>query len=88
MIECLRSAKGATVLDPFIGSGTTLIACEEIGRTCYGVELDPRYVDVAVRRWQNLTGLQAKHAATGRTFDVAAKPKRKRKASKKKMAAK
>lgn len=47
------------VLDPFIGSGSTLIACEKLGRRCYGIEIDPRYVDVAVRRWEAFTGRKA-----------------------------
>jgi DNA modification methylase len=50
------SPVGGSVYDPFLGSGTTLIACENLGRVCYGMELDPRYVDVAVKRWENHTG--------------------------------
>ena len=42
--------------DPFLGSGTTLIAAEQLGRTCYGIEIEPRYVDVTIRRWIALTG--------------------------------
>ena len=57
------------VLDPFLGSGTTLIAAEKTGRCGRGIELDPRYVDVAVRRWQAFTGKQATLAPTGRTFE-------------------
>jgi DNA modification methylase len=60
------------VYDCFLGSGTTLIAAEQTGRLCYGVELDPKYVDVIVRRWQQYTGKQAVHEADGRTFDVIA----------------
>lgn len=54
----VRNSTGlnAVVLDPFLGSGTTLVACEDLGRRCYGVELDPRYADVAVRRWEAYTG--------------------------------
>jgi DNA modification methylase len=52
--------KSKTVLDPFLGSGTTLIAAEQLGRTCYGMELSPQYCDVIVERWQNLTGEKAK----------------------------
>ena len=47
------------VLDVFGGSGSTLIACEQLGRTCYMNELDPQYVDVIIRRWENLTGEKA-----------------------------
>jgi DNA modification methylase len=56
------------VLDPFGGSGTTLIAAERAGRRARLIELDPKYVDVVVQRWQNLTGGSATHAATGQTF--------------------
>ena len=58
-----------TVLDPFGGSGTTLIACEKAGRQARLIELEPKYVDVIVRRWQAWTGGQARHEASGRTFD-------------------
>lgn len=61
------------VLDPFLGSGTTLIAAERIGRVCYGIELDPLHVDTAVRRWQSLTGKSAICAATRQAFDQQAK---------------
>jgi len=54
-----NTKKGDIVLDSFGGSGTTLIACEQNGRTCYMMELDPRYVDVVVARWETLTGQQA-----------------------------
>ena len=50
---------GDIVLDPFLGSGTTLIACERSGRICYGMELDPHYVDVAIKRWESFTGERA-----------------------------
>jgi DNA modification methylase len=56
------------VLDAFLGSGTT-IAAERVGRRCYGLELDPVYVDTAIRRWQALTGGNARHAASDRSFD-------------------
>jgi DNA modification methylase len=63
------SARADIVLDCFLGSGTTLIASERTGRTCYGMELDPLYVDTIVRRWQRFTGLSATHAESGRKFD-------------------
>lgn len=67
LLDC--SARGDIVLDPFLGSGTTLIAAERTGRICYGMELDSQYVDIAVQRWQAFTGLGAKHETSGRTFN-------------------
>jgi DNA modification methylase len=66
------SRRGEYVLDPFLGSGSTLMAAEEVGRVCIGVEIDPGYVDVAVRRWQKATGKDAVLAATGETFAAVA----------------
>ena len=63
------SARGDTVLDAFLGSGATVIAAERTGRRCCALELDPGYVDTAIRRWQTLTGDKARHAGTGRYFD-------------------
>ena len=63
------SRKGDVVLDPFGGSGSTLIACERRGRVARLVELDPKYMDVMVRRWRELTGGQAVLEATGQTFE-------------------
>ena len=63
------TAQGDIVLDGFLGSGTTILAAEQVGRICYGVEYEPRYVDVALRRWMEATGEQAIHAGTGLTFD-------------------
>lgn len=60
------------ILDVFGGSGTTLIACEKTGRHCRMMELDPKYVDVIVRRWQEVSGGTAVHAETGREFGQAA----------------
>ncbi|MFZ5673140.1 MAG: DNA modification methylase [Pseudomonadota bacterium] len=60
--------RGDVVLDPFLGSGSTLIAAEETGRICRGVEIDALYVDVTIRRWEKLTGRDAVHAVTGATF--------------------
>lgn len=65
------SRRGEIVLDPFLGSGSTLLAAEETGRVCIGVEIDPAYVEVAIRRWQKKTGRDAVHAATGETFGAA-----------------
>ncbi len=61
--------RGDIVLDPFLGSGTTLIAAEKTRRVCYGLELDPKYVDVSIRRWQGFTGHDAIHKETGLTFE-------------------
>lgn len=63
-----HGAPGCTVYDPFGGSGTTLIACEQTDRQCRMIELNPAYVDVAVRRWQDLTGESAVLEATGEPF--------------------
>lgn len=70
LLDC--SARGEIALDSFLGSGTTLIAAERVGRICYGIEIDPLYVDVAIRRWQRHTGDHAIHAATGKHFDEVA----------------
>jgi DNA modification methylase len=73
-VECMRrpllnnSERGEAVYDPFLGSGTTLIAAETTGRVCLAVELSPLYVDVAVRRWQAFTGAKATVLADGRAF--------------------
>ena len=64
-----NSSPGQAVYEPFCGSGTTIIAAEMTGRTCLAIELSPNYVDVAVRRWQAFTGLDAVDEATGRTFE-------------------
>ena len=66
------SRRGDIVLDMFLGSGSTLIAAEETGRVCIGIEFDPVYVDATVRRWQRLTSKHAVHAVTGKTFDAIA----------------
>ena len=54
--------------DPFLGSGTTLAAAELTERVCYGIELDPKYVDVVVQRWQHLTGKEAMLEGCSKTF--------------------
>jgi DNA modification methylase len=61
--------RGAVVYDPFLGSGTTLIAAELTGRVCYGMEIDPKYVDVICERWQTFTGGRAALEGDGRTFE-------------------
>jgi DNA modification methylase len=62
------SGKTGVVLDPFCGSGSTLIACQNTGRRGYGLEIDPNYVDVAVKRWQAYTGQSARLASNGKSF--------------------
>ena len=66
ILDC--SKRRDIILDPFMGSGTAILACERTGRHCFGMELDPVYVDTAILRWQNLTGENAIHAVTGLTF--------------------
>jgi DNA modification methylase len=66
LMDC--SARGDLVLDPFLGSGTTVIAAERSGRICNGMELDPGYVDTVIRRWQAFTNHAAIHQVTGQTF--------------------
>jgi 16S rRNA G966 N2-methylase RsmD len=67
IMDC--SARGDIVLDCFLGSGSTLIAAERTGRRCFGIEIDPLYVDVAIRRWQVLTRKQAVNSSSGRSFE-------------------
>ena len=64
-----HTRKGDAVYDPFVGSGTTIIAAETIGRICYAIDIDPIYVDVAVQRWQAFSGKDATLEDGGRTFD-------------------
>jgi DNA modification methylase len=66
LLDC--TARGALVLDPFMGSGTTILAAEKIGRQAFGVEYEPRYVDVAIRRWEALTKRETVLEGDGRTF--------------------
>jgi DNA modification methylase len=74
-VECMRrpivnnSRPGQLVYDPFLGSGTSLIAAEMTGRICCGLEISPAYVDVILRRWQAFTGRTAIHQASGQSFD-------------------
>ncbi|WP_319546646.1 DNA modification methylase [Ruegeria conchae] len=64
------TAPGDLVVDPFLGSGTTLLAAERTRRRCVGIEIEPRYVDLAIHRWQQMTGGTAVHAETGVPFDA------------------
>ncbi len=81
-VDCMRrpmlnnSSPGQAVYEPFSGSGTTIIAAETCGRTCFAVELDPAYVDVAVQRWQAFTGQAAVLAGGGETFAAVATERR------------
>ena len=74
-VECMRrpiennSSPGQAVYEPFCGSGTTIIAAEQTGRICRAIEIAPAYVDVAVKRWQAFTGLEAKLDGDGRSFE-------------------
>jgi DNA modification methylase len=77
-VECMRrpmlnnSSAGQAIYEPFLGSGTTLIAAQSSGRVCFAIELDPLYVDVAVRRWQAFTGERATLLPAGQTFEQVA----------------
>jgi hypothetical protein len=73
---CFEFVSGNHCFEPFSGSGTTIIAGEMTGRSIHAIELNPAYVDVAVKRWQDFAGKQAVHEASGKTFDEmkAAKP--------------
>jgi len=74
-VECMKrpiennSSPGQAVYEPFSGSGTTIIAAEMTGRACHAIELNPAYVDVAVKRWQAFTGKAAVLESDGRSFD-------------------
>jgi len=81
-VECMRrpilhhTRRGEAVYDPFLGSGTTVIAAEQVGRACLGMELDPIYVDVAIRRWQAFTGKRAVLDSDGRDFEAVEQERR------------
>jgi DNA modification methylase len=70
------SRQGEIVYDPFLGSGTTLIAAEQLGRKCYGMEISSQYVDVICNRWAKLTNESPVLEETGETFDQVAKRRR------------
>ena len=66
----LNSSKEKDIIfDPFSGSGSTLIACEKLNRICYGIELDNKFVDVIIQRWQQYTGKEAIHEQSGKTYN-------------------
>ncbi len=67
MLDC--SKRDGTVLDAFAGSGTTIIAAERTGRRAYALEIDPAYVETAIRRWEDYSGDHAVHAETGLTLE-------------------
>ena len=58
-MERFINKKTKTIYDPFLGSGTTLIAAEQLGRKCFGMEISPAYCDVIVKRWEEFTGKKA-----------------------------
>ena len=67
ILDCTK--RNHLVLDAFLGSGSTLIACEKTGRVCYGIEIEPRYIDVIIQRWQKYTGKEAIHHLTEETYN-------------------
>ena len=71
-LDC--SKRDDIVMEPFIGSGTAVLAAEKTGRRCYGIDMEPRYIDLATRRWQNLTRKQATQAETGQLFNQCIEP--------------
>lgn len=64
-----HTEKGAVIYDPFLGSGSTLMAADSVGRICFGIEISPLYVDAVIERWQRATGKQAVLETGGGTFD-------------------
>ncbi len=64
-----HTKRSEMVYDPFLGSGTTLVAAELTERVCVGMELDPKYCDVIIQRWQQFTGMEAMLDGTKRSFD-------------------
>lgn len=71
MKDC--SKRGSIILDSFSGSGSSILAADQIDRRAFCIEIDPRYVDVSIARWQRYTGKDAVLEATGQTFDELAK---------------
>ena len=64
-LVALFSAEGTIVVDPFLGSGTTLIACEQLGRRCWGAEIEPEFCEHIIERWQKLSGKKARKREDG-----------------------
>ena len=81
-VECMRrpmennTRSGQHVYDPFVGSGTSIIAAEEIGRKCLAIEIEPAYCDVSIRRWESFSGKEAVLDATSKTFREVADARR------------
>ena len=67
MKDC--SQRGSIFIDAFAGSGTTIMAAEQVGRRAFCIEIDPHYVEIAIRRWQKRTGRDAILESSGETFD-------------------
>ena len=65
-----NSSPGQAVYEPFLGSGTTLIAAQSSGRVCLGIEIDPLFVDLAIRRWQAFAGERATRESDGVCFET------------------
>ena len=63
------TGENTKIADPFMGTGTTLIACEKTRRKCYGMELDEHYCDVIIKRWEDYTGKKATLESTGQTYE-------------------
>ena len=64
----LHTQRGDVVVEPFSGSGTQILGAERMGRRCFALEIQPAFVDVALRRWEKATGKEAVLEATGETF--------------------
>jgi DNA modification methylase len=71
----LSSVDGDVVFDPFLGSGTTLIASQMNGRKCFGIEFSEKYCDGVIKRFQEFSGVKAIHAQSGKTYDDMVKEK-------------
>ncbi len=67
ILDCTK--RGDVILDPFLGSGSTVLAATKTSRRCFGIELEPKYVEVAIARWEKMAGAKAVHQATGLTLD-------------------